>query len=169
MRSSEPQIPPSSSEPSTTSTGAPGPVAAANGRSRTAAADSAAARRVTSPRPSVTTERVRSGSRWPSSMPIPEPTRTVTTLRTVPAPRITCVSRCGLASAQGLPLTRPDVVRFARIWTADDNPSWLGALGPGGPGGSVPPSQVVVRTADADDEHDIDALATLWIAARPQQ
>jgi ribosomal protein S18 acetylase RimI-like enzyme len=33
----------------------------------------------------------------------------------------------------------------------------------------VPPSQVAVRTADPDDEHDVDALAALWIAARPQQ
>lgn len=32
----------------------------------------------------------------------------------------------------------------------------------------MPPSQVAVRAVDADDEHDIDALATLWLAARPQ-
>src|SRR5689334_19068277 len=101
-------------------------------------------------------------------MPSPEPTRTVVTFSAVPAPRITSVSRCGAAPTKGLPLTRPDVVRFARIWTADDNPSWVGALGPGEPGGSVPPSQVVVRTVDTDDDHDIDALATLWLAARPQ-
>jgi GNAT superfamily N-acetyltransferase len=31
----------------------------------------------------------------------------------------------------------------------------------------VPPSQVSVRAVDADDSHDIEALAALWSASRP--
>jgi GNAT superfamily N-acetyltransferase len=31
----------------------------------------------------------------------------------------------------------------------------------------VPPSQVAVRAVDTDDAHDLDALATLWLASRP--
>ena len=32
----------------------------------------------------------------------------------------------------------------------------------------MPPAQVAVRTVDIDDDHDLEALATLWLAARPQ-
>jgi GNAT superfamily N-acetyltransferase len=31
----------------------------------------------------------------------------------------------------------------------------------------VPPSQVAVRAVDIDDAHDVEALATLWMTARP--
>ena len=31
----------------------------------------------------------------------------------------------------------------------------------------MPPSQVVVRTVDIDDDHDLGALAALWLASRP--
>jgi GNAT superfamily N-acetyltransferase len=31
----------------------------------------------------------------------------------------------------------------------------------------VPPSPVSVRAVDADDDHDVAALATLWLASRP--
>ena len=88
MRRSEPAIPPSSSEPSTISTGARAPTARPSELSSTLAADSAATSSVTRPSASVTTSRVRSGSRCPRSTPMLEPTRTVATLSAVPAPRI---------------------------------------------------------------------------------
>jgi GNAT superfamily N-acetyltransferase len=31
----------------------------------------------------------------------------------------------------------------------------------------VPPSQVAVRAVDTDDDHDLESLATLWLASRP--
>src|SRR5699024_8853962 len=53
---------------------------------RTSMTDRPAMRRVTSPRQSVTTSRVASGSRPPIAMPASAPTSTVVTLRAVPAP-----------------------------------------------------------------------------------
>jgi hypothetical protein len=80
-------MPPMSSDPSTISTVAESPTASESRRSVTLEAASAAASSVTRPRPSVTTSRVRVGSRLPSTTPIPDPTRTVATLTTVPRPR----------------------------------------------------------------------------------
>ncbi len=62
-RSSEPTMPPTSSAPSTIRSGALSPTASAQASFPIAAADVAAISSVTSPSPSVTTVRVRSGSR----------------------------------------------------------------------------------------------------------
>src|SRR3954447_21923958 len=86
MSTTEPRMPPRSSEPSTISTGAADPPAAASTPPPPAAADSPPISRVTRPRPSVTVSRVRCGSRWPSSRPRPDPTSTATTLTRVPSP-----------------------------------------------------------------------------------
>ena len=88
-RSSDPTIPPTRTEPSTIRMGALVPTASSSSGSTTAAALVAATSRVTRPSPSVTTSRVRCGSRSPSSAPRPAPTSTVTTLSAVPAPRNT--------------------------------------------------------------------------------
>jgi len=74
-------------------TGAPEPTAALSEESVTLTADSPATRRVTRPRQSVTTERVRSGRRWPTAIPMREPATTVATLMAVPSPTNPPVTR----------------------------------------------------------------------------
>ncbi len=86
MPSTEPMIPPTSNDASTIRVGALEPTAADQSRSLTALADDAAMSRVTSPRPSVTTSRVRWASRWPTSTPRVEPISTVQMLTSVPTP-----------------------------------------------------------------------------------
>ena len=85
-RSRDPTMPPTSNDPRTTSIGALEPMWATRARSVTASADRIAISRVTRPRPSVTTSRVRCDSRCPSSTPRPAPTSTVATLTRVPIP-----------------------------------------------------------------------------------
>ena len=69
MRSNEPMMPPMSTAPRTISIGAADPTASLSASSVTAAAEVPAISRVTSPSPSVTTLRVRSGRRCPRSTP----------------------------------------------------------------------------------------------------
>ena len=103
IRSSEPTTLPTSSEPRTMRTGAPGPTALANDGSVTLTHDSPATRRVTRPRQSVTTDRVRSGRRWPIAMPRSAPMMTATTLMTVPRPGNAARTRVTLRAGQGRP------------------------------------------------------------------
>ena len=86
IRRTDPVIDPMSSDPNTTRTGTPGPTAARSEASVTETADNPATSIVVRPRQSVTTERVRSGSRCPTHMPSRAPMTTVTTLMTVPSP-----------------------------------------------------------------------------------
>ena len=79
-------MPPSSSAPSTMSTGAEGPTAAASAAEVGSAAESAPISSVTRPRASVTVSLVRVGSRAPSNSPMLEPISTVPTLTAVPKP-----------------------------------------------------------------------------------
>ena len=92
-RSSDPTMPPTRIAPSTISSGALSPTAAAQALSVIAAAEVAAISSVTRPSPSVTTLRVRSGSRCPTSTPMVAPRRTVTTLTSVPNPMNTAMLR----------------------------------------------------------------------------
>ena len=82
-------MPPTSREPSTISIGALVPTSRASAGSSTATAEVPAIRRVTRPSASVTTSRVRTGSRLPRSTPMVAPSRTVATFTTVPVPAIT--------------------------------------------------------------------------------
>ena len=79
-RSSEPTIPPISSEPSTISIGALSPTSSDRSGDSTAIADVAAISRVTRPSASVTRSLVRTGSRFPSRTPTRAPSRTALTL-----------------------------------------------------------------------------------------
>src|ERR687889_132648 len=103
-------------------------------------------------------------------MPRPEPARTVATFNTVPAPRTTWPP--GAVPVRS-PLKGGPTVDPPRRRKVRENldfrryPVLGGAPGPGRSGGSVPPSQVSVRAVDADEDHDIEALAALWSASRP--
>ena len=96
------------SDPRTMSTGAPGPTAAARDPSVTLTQDRPATRMVTRPRQSVTTERVRSGSRCPMAMPTRAPMTTATTLMSVPSPGNPARTRATLRAEPAVPARAPD-------------------------------------------------------------
>src|SRR4051812_15363183 len=102
-RSSDPTMPPITSDPSTIRRGACGPTFAARAGSLTATADSPAISSVTRPSASVTRSRVRAGRRLPASTPIEEPTSTVHTLTAVPKPVITGLLGQGGVTERSLP------------------------------------------------------------------
>ena len=104
MPSADPVMPPTTSDPSTISIGALSPTARDQAGSAMLMAAVPAISRVTSPRPSVTTSRVRWLSRCPTSTPITVPSSTADMFTTVPMPGNICLLAVHRAGIPGYPI-----------------------------------------------------------------